>query len=212
MNSNVTSFKNMRRLLVSFLLIVCVSTFLFPEMSFAGMPNATTAMSFEDNIASPPVLARRNGEVSRHIRTILKKFEEKGFATKAVRNNEVGLITIPASDLFLPNETSLKENAEQILSYFKQAINHPDSYRILVAVYADDSGDEPYSLKLTKDRAESIRKTFARIASSDIASPNIDYYWFGNSRFIAPNNNMTNRAKNRRVEIYIIPERRIVED
>lgn len=173
--------------------------------------NSSTIRSLAQSIGTSNLSQSASRSVSRHMESIRKKFEEKGLVTQAVRNNEVIKITIPASDLFGPNETMLKTGADKILGYFRQAVNHPESYRILVAVYADDTGDAQYSTALTKERAMNVAASLRRLATSQNTKPNIDYYWFGNTEFAVPNTTMTNRAKNRRVEIYLVPEKHIIE-
>ena len=128
-----------------------------------------------------------------------------------VRNNEVIKATIPAEKLFAPNETKLHAGAEELLNDFRAFIDHPEMYRLIVAVYADDSGDEQYSFQLTEERAMAVKKAFTRMASAEVVSPNIDYYWFGNTKFAYPNNSLANRAKNRRIEIYIVPEAKFID-
>ena len=199
--------KNMLRL--RFLLIFCVGCVI--NLMSQEVANSTTDVPIEKNIATPAVSAKAARSLSRHIDNISKKFKEKGLDVKAVRDGQVVLVTIPASDLFAPNETRLKAGAETILAYFKQAVEHPQSYRLVVAVYADDTGDEDYSTELTMERAESVTKGLQRTANVKNDDMNIDSYWFGNSRFVVPNNSVINRAKNRRVEIYIVPEQYIID-
>lgn len=190
--------------ILAFLSICC-----FESNSHPLTDNATTTMTFEDNLATPKVSQRYSKAVGRHISMIGGKFEEKGFGVRTVRNGEVLLISLPAEKLFMPNETELMDEASATLGYFKQAVTHPESYRLVIGVYADDTGDDEYSLQLTKERALSIRDFFKTL--SDNIQQNIDYYWFGNNRYVVPNTSVSNRAANRRVEIYIIPEMHIIE-
>lgn len=172
--------------------------------------NSTSKMTLEQNIATPAVSVKAGKSVARHMESIIKKFEEKGIEATGVRSGEVVRVTIPVSDLFDPNESRLKAGADAVLGYFRQAVSHPESYRLIVAVYADDTGDADYSEELTKERATSVLKGLSRTVDPEVKKLNIDTYWFGNTRFLVPNNTITNRAKNRRVEFYIVPEERLV--
>lgn len=171
--------------------------------------NSSTSLKLEENIKTPSVPSKNSAAVGRHIQTIKKKFDDKGFHTKTVRNGEVLLLTIPVDKLFGANRTELLSQASQTLGYLRQAIVHPESYRIIVAVYADDTGDDEYTLELTKKRADAIRDALIEISDGTVAT-NIDYYWFGAEEFAVPNNSIQNRAKNRRVEVYIVPEKQII--
>lgn len=167
-------------------------------------------MPFDENINTPAISSKHSRAVVRHIESIRKKFAEKGLDTKTIRNGEVLVVTIQADQLFSPNETELTTGGRAKLNYFRQAINYPESYRIVVAVYADDTADSQYSENLTRERANAVKAEFQKIAEG-ILVPNIDYYWFKNTRFLFPNNSIANRAKNRRVEFYIVPEAHIIE-
>ena len=168
-------------------------------------------MTLDENLATPAISSKHSAAIKRHIETIRKKYTEKGLNTEVKRGGEVLLVTLPTDSLFVPNGEELLPQAYSLLNYFKQAINHPESYRIVVAVHTDDTGDKQYSYAITQRRAEVILNFFNRIVDEDIVTPNIDYYWLGRDDFKVPNNTMKNRSANRRVEIYIVPEAHIIK-
>lgn len=173
--------------------------------------NVSTTPDWDTNLTTPEVPAKASAAVARHMDNISKWFKSKGLSTKTVRNNEVLVVTIPASELFTPNSTDLIDGATTHLNAFEPAIEHPESYRILIAVHTDDTGDNTYSNKFTKERAEVIMETFESIARHKSVKPNIYYYWFGSKRPTVENNSIKNRAQNRRIEFYIVPESRTIE-
>lgn len=181
----------------------------FP-MSYAQETASTQPIN--QLIAEPAITSKAaSRSIGRHIEGIEQKFKEKNLNTEIVRNGEVLKVTIPADQLFAPNETKLKAGAEHVLSYFKQAVSHPDSYRVVVAVFTDDTGDASYSTELTAGRAESVVKGLARTTDMPSGKINIAAYPFGNSNYTVPNNSIINRAKNRRIEIYLIPLHSLIE-
>lgn len=196
--------------------IVSISASLFFFSAIAvSAPNQETAKDspFDYEINTPVVPTKAARAVERHIAALSKHFEGEDFDIGFTRNNEVLVVTIPAAKLFRPNETSLIPAAKKILSHFSRAIDHPDSYRLVVAVYADDTGDGEYSRRLTSDRADAIMKVFNDMARKAHISPNITYHYFGSKKdkFLVPNNSIANRAKNRRVEIYIVPLQKTID-
>ena len=201
------NFRNFATLLlVAFLILVAPIVKSATETS----TNGTSTLAFDDNIATPAISNKQSPAVRRHIETIRKKFAEKGLDTRTVRNDEVMVVTIPTDRLFQAGGSSeLRPEAVTILNYFKQAVNHPESYRLVIAVYADDTGDSQYSRALTRRRAMALKPAMDHIAET-IPTPNIDYYWMGNTNFLYPNNSIANRSKNRRVDIYIVPEAHII--
>lgn len=194
----------LRKFLIAF--AVCVSA-----VCSGATPRATTTLTLDDNIATPAVTAKAGAAVARHMEVISKKFSEKKLDTKTIRNNQVVLVTLPADRLFEAGSTALRPGAENTIAYFRQALLHPESYRVVVAVYADDTGDHEYTSALTGARAQAIKKAIGAVLSNEHVTPNVDYYWFGPERYVSPNNTIANRAKNRRIEIYIIPENHIIE-
>lgn len=177
----------------------------------SGSLNSSTALSLEDNLATPAVPHKSSAAVGRHMESISRKFAEKGITAAPRRNNEVLMFTLATDDLFVPNSDEMLSASVPTLNYFKQALVHPESYRVIVAVYGDDTGDNEYTLGLNSRRATAIRNAFGRIMADSGVKPNIDYYWFGNERFTVANNSIVNRSRNRRVEIYIVPEEHIIE-
>lgn len=169
-------------------------------------------MDWATNLATPAVPPKASASVARHIETISKWFKNNGFDTRFVRNNEVLVVTIPASDLFGPNLTDMIAGAAEKLNVFERAIVHPESYRILVAAFADDTGDDTYSIEMTRKRATAVKDVLDKIGARKGVKPNIYSYWFGREKPLVPNNSIANRAKNRRIEIYIIPEKRTVDN
>lgn len=194
-------------------IVILITSLLLLSLPLAAQKltaNSTSTMSLEQNLSKPGVPAKSNAAVARSMENVRKKYAEKGFDTQAVRHNEVIKITVPVDRLFGPNETSLLPEADATLAYFKQAVERGDAYRLVVAVYADDTADADYTLKLTADRAAAIRRALTYLGNGQ-KNLNIDYYWFGPENFVAPNNTIANRAKNRRVEFYIIPEKLVID-
>lgn len=127
-----------------------------------------------------------------------------------IRNSEVIVVTIPASELFGPNKTDLLENASKYLEPFKRYFKEPDMYRVLVVMHTDNTGSEAYREKITIERAEAVADWFEN---------NVE-----DTTFLFPfamaddmplkdnlNDSFSNRAKNRRLEIYLVPGETMVE-
>jgi outer membrane protein OmpA-like peptidoglycan-associated protein len=69
--------------------------------------------------------------------------------------------------------------------------------KITVAGHTSSEGTDAYNMKLSKDRAESVRKY---LVSKGIDAARLDVAGFGESKPIADNATEAGRAKNRRVE------------
>ncbi len=129
---------------------------------------------------------------------------------ETMRNREVLIVTIPADRLFMPNDTTLRDDAAQWLQPLRRYTRRPDMYRMLLVMHSDDTGSEAYTDRLTLSRVDAVfdwmseqgwdtRYVFPTASGSSDPRPGID------------NTSMTNRAANRRLEIYLIPGKAMVE-
>ena len=137
------------------------------------------------------------------------KYNPKGeCSVEAFRNKEVLLITIPAHLLFAPNMTDLKSNASEYLTPINRYLKDPDMYRVLLVMHTDNTGSEEYRDQLTADRVNSV---FDWFDNSGIDTKYLFSYALGDSMPLKPNDSIDNRKKNRRLEIYLMPGKKMVE-
>jgi outer membrane protein OmpA-like peptidoglycan-associated protein len=128
-----------------------------------------------------------------------------------MRNGEVLVVTIPADDLFLPNDTILRESADQVLSHFKRYLKSPDMFWVILDMHTDNTGSEVYTDRLSLQRVNAV------------------FDWFDDqgcdTRFLFPtasgaaeplpgNNNesLQQRRQNRRLEILLVPGEKMIEE
>ena len=137
------------------------------------------------------------------------KYNPKGECTvEAYRNKEVLLITIPAHLLFGPNMTELKQSASEYLTPIRRYLKEPDMYRVMLVMHTDNTGSEAYRDKLTVERAEAVFNWF------DDRGDDTRYlfdYAMSDDMPLKPNNSVENRADNRRLEIYLVPGKKMLE-
>lgn len=131
-----------------------------------------------------------------------------GCTVETYRNKEVLLVTIPASKLFMPNETTLRQGAGALLSPIKRYLKDPDMYRVLMVMHTDNTGSEAYRDNITEERAEAV---FDWFRDQHVNTKYLFPYAYGNEMPLVENNTMENRSRNRRLEIYLMPGRRMVE-
>lgn len=134
--------------------------------------------------------------------------QKNGCTVETYRNKEVLLITIPASKLFAPNETELRREAASLLAPLKRYLKDPDMYRVLLVMHTDNTGSEAYRDKITMERAESVFNWFED--HGDDTRFLFDYA-MGDDMPLNPNNSVDNRSGNRRLEVYLIPGKKMVE-
>lgn len=167
-----------------------------------------TKLTLDENISIPEL-----GKEARKIRSVqsreMRRLQRARLTDlKLVRNYEVIRATVAASNLFLPNDTVLSEKADIYLRPFLAALRIPDYYHVMLVMHSDDTGSEAYCLDLTRARVQAVRDWFARNGG------NTDYmvmYEAGAFSPVASNRTMEGRAKNRRLEIYLIPGEKMLD-
>lgn len=130
-------------------------------------------------------------------------------SVEAYRNKEVLLVTIPAHVLFAPNSTELSQSASKYLKPLMRYMKDPDMFRVLLVMHTDNTGSEMYRDELTADRVDAVLGWF------DDQGADTSYtfsYAFGDEMPILPNTSMGNRDRNRRLEVYLMPGNKMLEE
>ena len=109
--------------------------------------------------------------------------------------------TLSGSVLFEFDSAELRQDAFSSLDEIAAAISELNVASVIVEGHTDSMGTDAYNLTLSQARARAVAVYFEGL------NPNSDFVeqGFGESRPIADNANDEGRAKNRRVEIIVIP-------
>lgn len=136
------------------------------------------------------------------------KDAKSGITVELTRNKEVLLITIPASLLFGPNEIVLDDKAGAYLDPIKRYLKQPDMYRVLLAMHTDNTGSQQYRDMLTEERVDAI---FDYFDNANVDTRYMFSYALSDDLPVTENNSVLNREKNRRLEIYLVPGEKMIE-
>lgn len=123
-------------------------------------------------------------------------------------NDGVLKITMPASLLFHPGDSTMLNKADSYLRPLVKLIQPKESIvKVVIACYSDNNGNDAYLKKLTRGRASELHRWFARqgLGPGDLRS-----YGMANSVPLNKNNSMEERRANRRVSIFLIPGKRMI--
>lgn len=189
--------------------IVAACALLVSPGARGAEPFDPLSAGIEDNINNPAVPQKLKTKVSSAMLSLERTLRDVGYKTTRVRSGEVVLVTIPCSALFAPNSDALKNNAGGKLAALVPYVKRSDNYKVIVAVHADNTGDEEYADRLTADRANAIDEYFFRHNAN--VDTGVIPYGLGADEPIAPNTGVRNRAANRRVEIYFVPTSSYIE-
>jgi len=114
------------------------------------------------------------------------------------------VVTLDSLSLFDSGKTSLKVGASQKLQDALQLILENPDKRILIAGHTDNVGSGEINLKLSEARARAIRDWF--VSESSLPVTRFAIQGYGDTRPLAGNQDAAGRARNRRVEITLVPD------
>lgn len=160
-------------------------------------------LSVDANLASPDVPKKHVEEVKTRMADLLARLKKSGFEADAdERDGLVVAVTIPVSELFLPNDTLIAPHGVKPLMTLSRHLRVPDYYKVLVTVHSDDTGTEEYLNQLTRARADNIVSWFEK---QGYQTDGVIPYGMGFDEPVSVEPSRAARALNRRVEIYFVP-------
>ncbi len=109
-----------------------------------------------------------------------------------------------ATDKYNINSAS-QETLNKLIGIFKE---YPDT-NILVVGHTDNVGAEEYNMTLSKNRAYAVTNY---LSSNGISGGRLNTNWFGEAQPMHDNSTTAGRAKNRRVNVAILPSDDMIED
>lgn len=165
-------------------------------------------LSLDENLEVPEIKNDKHADkIQDYQYDIAIGFKQSNYDVEVMRDGEVIVITIPASQLFDANDTVLNKVGAELLKPFLRMIKNPGFYKMLLVMHSDDTGSEYYTLNLSRQRVNAIFDWFEENGSVDYVVP----YALGDTDPIVDNNSVENRKRNRRLEIYLVPEKTMIQ-
>lgn len=200
-------------------IIMALMTVLFimcPASSFARDDDEDIyELSLDENLATPEIKNDKQADRIQEFQYDMAiAFKRSNYAVEVMRDDEVIVITIPASQLFDPNDTVVNKVGEALLKPFLRMLKNPGFYKMLLVMHSDNTGSSVYTLNLTRQRVNAIYDWFDENGSVDYVVP----YALGDTdpvvdenNNIVENNSVENRKRNRRLEIFLVPEKTMLQ-
>lgn len=165
-------------------------------------------LSLDENLETPEIKNDKQADKIQDFQyEMAVAFKRSNYEVEIMRDDEVIVITIPASQLFEPNDTALSKLGETQLKPFLKMLKNPGFYKVLLVMHSDNTGSSEYTLNLTRQRVNAIFDWFDENASVDYVVP----YALGDTDPVVDNNSVENRKRNRRLEIYLVPEKTMLQ-
>lgn len=128
---------------------------------------------------------------------------------ESINQGQALKVTFESGILFQTNSSTLSNTAQSSLSMFSQSLlNNPDT-DIQIQGYTDSTGNDNINIPLSENRARSV---YNYLLSNGVAANRMTYFGLGASNPIASNATPQGRAENRRVEVYIVPNAKMIQE
>ena len=163
------------------------------------------ALSLEDNIYQPEV-GKNADLIADYQLNQARDLKKKGYAVELMRQGEVIVLTIPAGQLFAPNDTVLNDLGKLTLKPLLKYAGKQGKWKMLLVMHTDNTGSEAYLRTLSRARVDAVYAWFDASGDADNVVP----YALGPDEPLKPNNSIDNRRVNRRLEIYLVPSSTMV--
>ncbi len=165
-------------------------------------------MSLDENLATPEIRNDKQADKIQEFQyDMAVAFKRSNYDVEIMRDDEVIVITIPASQLFDPNDTVVTPVGESLLKPFLRMLKNPGFYKMLLVMHSDNTGSPMYTLNLSRQRVNAVFDWFEANGSVDYVVP----YALGDTDPIVDNNSVENRKTNRRLEIFLVPEKTMLQ-
>jgi len=137
----------------------------------------------------------------------LEKIE--GAQVEKVNDGQAIKVTFESGILFATNSSTLNTASRESLDKFAESLlNNPDT-DISIYGHTDSTGSDAINDPLSQRRAESV---YNYLLSKGVSNNRMTFAGFGSSQPVADNSTTAGRAKNRRVEVFILPSAKMIQD
>lgn len=110
---------------------------------------------------------------------------------------------------FATNKFDINEASQKSLNKLAGVfLEYPDT-KILVVGHTDSTGDADYNMTLSKNRAFSVTNY---LKDKGISNGRLNTNWFGETKPLHDNSTSLGRAKNRRVNVVVVPNEKMIEE
>ncbi|WP_147653709.1 OmpA family protein [Vulcaniibacterium gelatinicum] len=125
-----------------------------------------------------------------------------GSGVDVIRQGDNIILNMPSGITFDVDSAAIKPQFQPVLDDVAATLSQYHQTRIEVAGHTDSTGSEQYNQQLSERRAQSVANY---LAGRGVAYARMTVLGYGETRPVATNETAEGRARNRRVEITIVP-------
>ena len=133
----------------------------------------------------------------------------EGAQVETVNEGEAIKVTFESGILYATNSSTLNAASRSSLDRFATSLqNNPDT-DVSIYGHTDSTGSDAINNPLSQRRAESV---YNYLLSKGVSGSRMESEGYGSSQPISDNNTAAGRSQNRRVEVYILPNAKMIQD
>jgi outer membrane protein OmpA-like peptidoglycan-associated protein len=133
----------------------------------------------------------------------------EGAKVEKVNQGEAIKVTFESGILFATNSSTLNSASRSSLDKFATSLlNNPDT-DVKIYGHTDSTGSDAINNPLSQRRAESV---YNYLLTKGISGSRMEAQGFGSTQPVADNNTAAGRSENRRVEVYILPNEKMIQE
>ena len=133
----------------------------------------------------------------------------EGAQVEKVNEGEAIKVTFESGILFATNSSTLNTASRASLDKFATSLqNNPDT-DVEIYGHTDSTGSDAINNPLSERRAESV---YNYLASKGVSGLRMAYEGLGSKQPIADNSTVAGRSENRRVEVFILPNAKMIQE
>ena len=140
-----------------------------------------------------------------------QKIEEEIPGAKVERIDDGIVVTFDENSgvYFDTAKYNINSKSQETLNKLVNVFREYQDTNILVVGHTDNVGAEDYNMTLSKNRAYAVTNY---LTGKGLSSGRFTTNWFGESQPMHDNSTATGRAKNRRVNVAILPNQKMIDD
>lgn len=133
----------------------------------------------------------------------------EGAQVESVNEGEAIKVTFESGILFASNSSTLNAASRTSLDKFATSLKNNADTDVKIYGHTDSTGSDAINNPLSQRRAESV---YNYLLSSGIGGTRIESQGFGSSQPVADNSTVAGRSQNRRVEVFILPNAKMIQE
>ncbi len=139
-----------------------------------------------------------------------KELEQiNGAQVESINDGQAIKVTFESGILFATNSSTLNTASQSSLNSFANSLKSNPDTDVQIYGHTDNTGNDAINNPLSEKRAQAV---YNFLAGKGVSGTRMITQGFGSSQPIADNGTAAGRTQNRRVEIYILPNEKMIQD